>query len=162
MQSLKPIQCFYLTCYMLCTCRSTTPHNAQFQQHLSVNIPGMLSNSCTAVALALEQARCSGVRFRRSSWASNRRLTLFTSAPSSNWITSRGVVGLVSVAPPVSALLQELRGRRQAAMCSGVRPSLVRALRSSFSGVYRRACVCTFCGHVCDERQSFHNININD
>ena len=153
MQSLKPIRCFYLSCYMLCICRSTTPHNMQFQRHLSVNIPWMwLSNSFTAGALALEQAMCSGVRFRRYSWASNRRLTLFTSGQSSNWITSQGVVGLVSAVLPVSALLQEPRGRRQAAMCSGVRPSLVRALRSSFSGVYRRACVCTFCGHGCDER----------
>ena len=132
LHSLKPIQCIYLSCYMLCICRSTTPHYMQFQRHLSVNIPWMcLSISCTAVALALEQARCSGVRFRRSSWAANRRLTLFTSAPSSNWITSRGVVGLVSAAPPVSALLPEPRERWQAAMCSGVRPSLVRALRSS-------------------------------
>ena len=149
-------------CLAICYMHLQKYNSTQYAipETLICNIPWMrLSNSFTAGTLALEQARCSGVRFRRYSWATNRCLTLSTSVCSSNWITS-WLVDIVSAVPSVSVLLREPRGSWQAATCNGVRPSLVRALRSSFSGVHRRVCVCTFCVHVCDERQSFHNINI--
>ena len=100
-----------------------------------------LSNSCTADALALEQARCSGVRCRRYSWATNSCLTLFTSVLRSKWITC-WLGDLALVESPVFLPLPESRGSWHAAMCNGVRPSFVRTLRSSFGGVCVCMCMC--------------------